>query len=246
MKKFEKNLERWAKESVPDVLDKVLEQKGMPTPQKPPRSRRLGRLVPLLMLPIIAVLALMLTPSEDLEASSVYLDFETAIEIQVDEENRILDLIGDNVSGQAFVQILKENPDWENADLDEFLPVLFETAQMRGYIQAESPVLVGTMADEMARKDELKAMVIARMQNLPMQAKPFGEIYDPASESMEASENPEMTGRMSMMRWTLIDQIMDADSTYTLETLEPLSLGELIALSQSLDVDVNMHPRMRP
>ena len=246
MKKFEKKIENWAQKSVPDVFEKVLEQKGMPAVHKAPRSRRLGRLVPLLIVPIIAVLALLLSPAETIEASSVYLDFDTAIEIQVDADNRIVELRGDNDSGLAFVDVLKANSNWENAELDTYLQVLFETAHAQGFIAANTPVLVGAMAETMSRRDTLQSSVIDRMQNLPAQARPFGDIYDSQYETTLPEDSQETHGRMSMMRIALIEKIEQADASLTSSELSSLSVSELIAVAQSLGVELSPRPGMRP
>ena len=248
MKKIEKNIERWAHDAVPDVLDQVMQQKGIensPSLKKRARGFNLRWATPLLMIPLILLLVFTLSPSTDVEASSVYLDFDTALEIQVDDDDMIIEIIGENVSGQAFVAYLKGQTDWQGQSLDAYLETLFTEAKARGYIADESPVLVGTRASSDTRMNALKSHVIDRMQNLPEHARPFGDIFD--HDMNPTSMQPDMmSGRFGMQRALLIDALIEANPDLDEARLEALSLGELIEEARQASIDIRTHPRMMP
>ena len=245
MKNFNKQIQQWAESEVPDVLDKVLQERPFldKAPIKKPRwSWRFAPLATVFSL--LLVLALVLSQNtQPLEASSVYFDFDTALEFRVDDNDHIIDILGSNASGTALALLLKETTAWQNIPLEIFVETLFTEAQRQGFLTDETPVMLGFRGPNTDQMDQLRSRLVERMNNLPAQARGFTDIYEqdlsqPVAPSNDAPQNPVRDG--------LINALLAIDDSLDAATLEQLPLGQLIQLARSKGINVNSHPGMRP
>jgi len=248
VKNFKKQIQQWAGSEVPDVLDKVLQERSLPNSSAIKKRSWSWRLAPLAtVFSLLLVLAFVVSQNtQPIEASSVYFDFDTALEFRVDDNDQIIDIIGSNASGTALALLLKENTTWQNVPLDSFVETLFVEAQKEGFIVDETPVMLGFRGPNVNQMDQLRSRLVERMNNLPSQARAFSDIYEQdVSQSSDATP-PSNAEPQNPVRDGLINALLEIDDTLDAETLEIMPLGQLIQLARSKGVNVNPHPGMRP
>lgn len=241
MKMTKKQLEAYFKTEVPDFVEAISAQKGLtPSPKTPASFGIQWRLImPLLILPLLIGAIIALSTPVDIVASSVYVDFDTAIEIQVDAADRIVDLIGENAAGDGLVEYLKTQTHWENEDLEAFLETLFISALHEGYIQVNSPVMVGFTSQDPSRLASLKEKVIGKMEHMPAQARPYSDIYEGPDQPTGGSDT--MPARMSHIRQEAIQWLLLEDDTLTYEALATMPAPTLIDLLLEKGYDLHRH-----
>jgi hypothetical protein len=227
MKWIEKKIEKMASYDVPDVLHRVMSE----TP--PLKSRRLKPALSfafgILLIGLLSLPFLVPTP---VEASTVYLDFDAALSIGLNDEDEVISIAGTNPEGEALVAILKTTHAWRNASLEtvmDQLLITLETAPQR-------PDHGTIMYSVRSRSDLAKSRVMGKLQAQLVrgQSPLFDDLVD--GDSFHSSE-PESTGMMANpMRDNLIQTILENDPTEDLENLSTLSMPELIQQARRLGI----------
>lgn len=243
MKRFEKELFDQAKSEVPDVFERVIAAKGMPKRVKPSPLKRLNyRLLTALVLgPLLLLGFFLLNPAQDVAASSVTLDFDTAIRLDLNEDGEVIDVIGVNAEGVRFADTLKDTLDWEGQTLSTVLPQLWAQASFDNRIEPESTVVFDVMAGEAHVQDALRAEMIYHFETVKQSTeRPFADVIEVPSEAIQSGdETTSMMYDISPAKARLIQQIIDTDSGQTIETLQTLSHRELIGTYRSLNLRPN-------
>lgn len=242
MKKIEKQIEHYAHLSVPNVLDEVLKQKGSMQPTRKPRfGFKLAGAT--LMVPLLLLMFFILAPTQEIAASTVTIDFETAITFEVDESNRVLDILGGNEAGNAFVLLIKDSLDYKDETLTEVLPLIYTLASENDYLKDEATVFYTVESDTQEVLDTLSAQMAHHFENLPAMAKPFKEIYETQGDASDLLDSS-----ISIPRMHAIKAILDASNLYTFDELKTLSNEALIQRFIELELELPMRrmPGMRP
>lgn len=242
MKKIEKQIKEYAAYSVPNVLDDILKQKGTMTQEEKPRFR--FKLVgSALMIPLVILLFIFFTPTQDIAASTLTLDFETSIALDMDDDDRILQVRGINESGIVFARLIKENIEYESLEVTEFLLLMYDLASESDYLKEETTILYAVESNTSDKRELLAEKMADHFENLPPQARPFKDIYETA-----INEKTNLEPGISISRMSAIKIILDAGDLYTFNDLKTLTNDELIQIIIDLELELpeKRMPGMRP
>ncbi len=243
-KKMEKKLRHYAKEETPDVKERIkassvyrdFMDKRQPEPKKTPGfnwNRRLafGGTLALLILAFVFVF-----PLFQAEASStVYMDINPSLRLEVGEDDFVKRLDGENQDGEDFLEGLSN---LRNQPFDDVIDILVEEAIDRGYLSEDNPYL---MFDVISDNEDLQARHLAKMEErLPEVAQdrvPNFALMRGSSEGVgeEERERAQQHG-ISVMKSRIIDAILEETDDYDYETLSEYSVGQLRDLMDDYDI----------
>lgn len=232
MKKIEKRIEKWASYDVPDVLSKI-----MPEPEKAFKFRFKAAFTLALSFILIGLLSLpFFLPAQDIEASSIYLDFDTAIKLSLNENDEIIDIEGLNGDGETLVKLLKAHPAWQKESLDVFLPRLLETLQTSVSLPNHRALLYSVQSDNPSTLTRLQGQ-LQRQLNAP-----DSPVFDDLVEGDSPIPDTEEITAPNPLRQRLIAQILEKEATYEQTELEQKPLNELIRIGRELGITHGRRP----
>jgi hypothetical protein len=225
MKRIEKKIERMASYDVPDVLSQIM-------PDAPPLKSR--RLKPALTFAfsvlLIGLLSLPFLVPTPIEASTVYLDFDAALSIGLNEDDEVISITGTNPQGEALVAVLKTTHAWRNASLETVMDQLLITLET----SPQRPDHTTLMYSVRSNSEMAKSRVMGKLQSQLVRGQNplFDDLVD--GESFDLRE-PGSSGMMANpMRENLILTLLENDPTLEADALRTLSMPELIQLSRRL------------
>jgi len=214
MKKIEKRIETFATYDVPDVLSKI-----MPETEKAFKFR---------FKPAFTfALSFLLT---------IYLDFDTAIKLSLNEKDEIIDIEGLNMDGETLVALLKAHPAWQKESFDVFLPRLLETLQTSATLPDHRALLYSVQSDNPSTLARLQGQL---QRQLNASENP---VFDDLAEGDHPVPDTEEITSANPLRQRLINQILEKDATYDAAELQQIPLNELIRIGRELGITQGRRP----
>jgi hypothetical protein len=246
MKKIEKQIEHYASLSVPNVLDDVLHQKGPMRHYKKPRF--VFKYVTMaLLIPVIAFIFIILSPSEDLAASTLTLDFETSIALEMNEDDEVLKIIGINESGRLLADLIENELAYKNQDITELLTLIYALAIENNLMSEETTVLYSVESRNINAQEALAAKMEDHFKNLPENARPFKDVYK-TDVNDEPDDELGDNQDISIPRMQAIRGILNNSDDYTFQDLRNLSNEAIVQIYIDLGLEIkdNTVPPNRP
>ncbi len=239
-----KRLYRYAKEDTPDLKAQIKASSTykdfMETqthmPQRSPRfrwNRRLafGGTLALLILLFVFALPIFETPA----SSTVYMDINPSLRLQVGEDDRVVELEGVNEDG---VQFLSRLENLHNKSFDDVLDVLIDEAIEQGLLSEANPYV---MFDVQSENEDLRAHHLSKMEErLPEIAQARVPNFAMMQGSSENADEDELERAqqhgISVMKSRIIEAILEETDEYDFETLSEYSVGQLRQLLDDYDI----------
>ncbi len=171
--------------------------------------------------------------------SLVTLDINPSIQIQLDDDHKVVDAIAVNDDAKKVLQDM----DLKQADANVALNALLGSLVKNGYLNAnQNTVLLSVENDDETKRtaleEELSQYIYTTLQNYSIE----GAIYSQNIDIDDDIENLMKKYSISYGKANLIEDIMDDDQTqkqYTVEDLVKLNAQDLILIHQSIDDDQN-------
>ncbi len=183
---------------------------------------------------VVLLLALLLPFPED-ATTSVYLDINPGIRLDLDEEDDILELAATNPDGEIFLGFLGN---LRGASFDDTLDAIVEEAIEQGHLSDEAPYIV---YDVRGPSEEQSARILHRLEErLPEVAKAripdFAMMRGHGGDESEEEIDRARAHGMSVMRLRLIEYISEEADDLAFEDLKDLSVGELRRIMEDKDI----------
>lgn len=163
-------------------------------------------------------------------ASTISLDVNPAIEIDINKNEKVLSVEAKNEDAKKVIG----NMNLEKTDLETTLNALVGSLLRNGYITAESnSVLVSVENEDELKGAKLKEKIASEINAL-LQTKEFkgavlSQTVNPTSELKETAEKYGIT----LGKVKLIKSLTEKNKQYTFEELVPLTVNELNLLANS-------------
>ncbi|MFP4286903.1 MAG: hypothetical protein ACLFRI_04315 [Candidatus Izemoplasmataceae bacterium] len=224
-----------ASRDVPDVLSRIKEDHRFKVPEHKPFFKRieLVKLMPYTAA-LIVILALIFTLNfnnpQPIEASStVYIEINPALEIDLNEEDEIIAI---RVKNQKAQEILDNLIDYEGQKVDVFIERLIQKAIERGYLSSENPfVMYDISGKNTVITARIEAMLNERVPEIAQRNLPgLAFVHGNAKNLTQEEINNAREHNINVMKYRLIQTILENNDTYTFDELKALSIGELRAL----------------
>ena len=222
-----------AQENVPDVRSRVLAQ-AKPSTQgtrHPYRYAFAGALA-VMLLALIA-----LWPATVDVYATVHLDVNPSIAIDLDDEERILEVRALNDDAQLLLSSI----DVASFDtLEELIDAIIDEAIARGIMTEDRPfVMIDITGDDAAFVEGLYGHLSHRIPEHAMGRIPNVEVIRGHSHDAVPDEVARAREHgMNVQRLRLIDALVDA-TDYDFDTLKAMQINELVQLARDHDVDTD-------
>ena len=230
--------------AAPDALEEILSRceetnlrvlpEAAPAPKKPKQRRRwLGALAAALVL-AVGLIGVQTYEAAYGVASTVSLDVNPSIEIQVNQKDRVLDVKPLNEDGAKVVGDM----DFQGSDLDVAVNALIGSMLRNGYLtELANSILVsvesGDPAKSAALQEELSREIEAMLQTNTFSGAVLSQTVSKDQDLQTMAD----TYGITLGKAQLIQQIVDQIPGHTVEELAPLSINELNLLSAQGDLD---------
>ncbi len=163
-------------------------------------------------------------------ASTVSLDVNPSIEIQVNKQERVLSAIARNEDGRRVIGDM----DFTGSSLDVTINAIIGSMLKEGYLsELANSILVSVDNEDPAEAEALQKKLTEEIHSL-LQTNTFdGAVLSQTVSADAELENLADTYGITVGKAKLIQQITQQNPLYTFETLAPLSINELNLLSAS-------------
>lgn len=247
---FESKMKQEFSKQVPDVLNKIKQSERfvVPTKEKKPfiltvfKSRGIRySLMSSFLIVILAIFMINGNTDNQVYASTVTLDINPQIEITLDEDDRVIEVRGLNDDGVSFFQTTSN---FKKMELDEFIELLVERLDERGYIVSTEDNTIMIYVE--GTSDQIKERVLANVQSkILTEAQKRNRIVnfvktneiELTTRQVRAIKQFAENNDINPGRAILIYQIREIDDTYTIQSLQRMKMRDLNALYESLVVD---------
>ena len=252
--KFEDKLNHILTSSTPDVLQKIkADPRFVVAPKKASWIKDLltNRRVSYAFSSIFVIALLLFgvfffqgTNQVEVIASTVTIDINPSIELQLNEDDEVIDILAIN---EDATSLIKDHKIFQGMSLDTAIQTLVQHAINEGYVLDENnSFLINVSAKDEAKKALLQEKLeIAFSRESARHNRPFDvrsmQIEAPNIDVEEAKER-----RMSVAKYELIQTILQASDAYTMEDLANASIRTLFDILSSLNIEDNNFPPMGP
>ena len=239
MKNIEKKIKQAVSNSMPDVLHSVLsdcrEKKGniiMITEQKKSNMwiKWVAAAAAALIVAVGAFAGLLIYRTNYAVASTVSLDVNPSIEIQVNEKEKVLAVYALNNDAETVIG----NMDFKGSSLEVTVNALIGAMLKNGYLsELSNSILISVEHGDQAKSVALKEKLTQEVNSL-LQTDTFSGavLSQTVSEDSRLQELAQTYG-ITMGKAQLIQQITDLEPMYNFSSLVPLSINELNLLLSS-------------
>lgn len=224
--------------ATPDVLDSVLsdckEQKGarIMTKKTNPSGSWLKPLIAVaaaILLLVGGAAGIQTYNTNHSVASTVLLDVNPSVEIQVNKNERVLNVIAHNEDGKKIIGDM----DFEGSNLDVTVNALIGSMLTNGYLsEIANSILVSVDGRDAEKNAALQARLTEEINRL-LQTDTFSgavlsQTITPDTELQELAD----TNHISVGKAQLIQKILSANPLHTFDELAQLSINELNLLTK--------------
>lgn len=227
----------------PDVLDSVLSdcknQKGKvimitETKKKPYRLRQIAAAAAVFLLLVFGASGIYRLNYA--VASTVSLDVNPSIEIQVNQKNTVLRVTALNEDGKIVIG----NMDFKGSKLDVTVNALIGSMLRNGYLtELANSILVSVTSSDPAKSAELQAQLTEEINALLRTDTFEGAVLSQTVSSDAALQQLADSYGITTGKAQLIQQLITQNPLHTFEELVPLSINELNLLCKSGSVPLD-------
>ena len=228
--KIIQTIRAYAEKDVPDLKTRIKEDPRFMQTKRPSIFERiLQRPVPVFSAFSFALILIFLfitnIPQEIQASSSLYMEINPSIQIDLDEEDKVLTILALNTDGEALILDLNN---LKGEDVLTAIDEIIGTAIAKGYLDSERPVvLFDVLSDNEERRDAVTARIESRIPDIAAQRLPNLDMVRGNAQS-RPDEVPNDIEPGMMMRRNLINQVLDLyPDEYTYDQLSELSVVEL-------------------
>lgn len=229
--KIIQTIRAYAEKDVPDLKTRIKEDPRFIQTKQPSIFKRiLQRPVPVFSAFSITLILLFLfivnIPQEIQASSSLYIEINPAIQIDLDEEDKVLKILALNTDGEALILDINN---LKGVDVLTAIDEIIESAILKGYLDNERPVvLFDVLSDNDERRDAITARIESRIPEIAAQHLPNLDMVRGNAQSRPDDVIPNEIEPGMMMRRNLINQVLDQyPDEYTYAQLSELSIVEL-------------------
>ena len=226
-------LRRAFSHAAPDILDTVLsdckEQKGNVTVmteqhRKYPWAKRFAGMAACLCLILAGAFSLHTYRMDNTVDTTVSLDVNPSVELQVNRKERVLEVIPLNEDGAVIVGGM----DFSGSDLEVAVNALIGSMLQNGYLnELANSILISVDSGDPVRSAELQKRLSAEVSKL-LQTDTFsGAVLSQTISKSDELQQLAADYGISAGKAQLIRDILDSNALYTFEELVPLSINEL-------------------
>ena len=163
-------------------------------------------------------------------ASTVSLDVNPSIEIQVNEKNRVLDVVPMNEDGKTIIGEM----DFRGNGLDVTVNALIGSMLKNGFIsEISNSILVSVDSDDPEKSVSLREMLAAEIENLLSTSTFSGAVLTQGVTQTEELQKLAEEYGITLGKAQLINQIITQNTKYTFEDLASLTINELNLISET-------------
>jgi|GEM_PF-1428351 len=252
--KYKEKLRQELKNEVPDVLSKI---KASPDFYVPPKERHgislsnlFSKKLALSILSVFVVGLFIVTyiirNTEPVIASTVTLDINPSIIINLDDDNHVISVSALDDDG---IEFLSRNFNYKGLDIDEFVELLVTKLNDSGYIidslDDNNIVLIEVSNDDEEKRTTIENLFKLHLENemqrfnAPYFVMKAREILITPMQQQEILQDP-LVQKISPSKLTLIYRIYTLDSEYSIEELSHKSIRELYSIFISLEDPSNL------
>ncbi|MEG1996088.1 MAG: hypothetical protein RR036_01110 [Oscillospiraceae bacterium] len=164
--------------------------------------------------------------------SLVSIDVNPSIELKLNKNEKIIDATGLNDDANIILKGLK----LKNLDLNTGVDQIVMSMLKNGYIdEMHNAVLVSINNDDSKKTDLIQAKINECIRDVLKGANVKPIIYNQKSKTNEHKNKS--NANISQGKQSLIEKIVQADSSYTTEQLSALSMTEISKIIDKLDLD---------
>ena len=174
-------------------------------------------------------------PAAVLPAAIIYLDVNPSLTIEVDKEEKVLDVIAENADGELIL----EDMDLKNVDVDVAINALIGSMVKYGYLTEAKNFILLTVEGEdpdkaQALRLRLENAIDRSMQSLAGSAAVFDQVADIDDDIEDLAEQYAITPGKAL----LISQLTEADPRLSYDDLAGLSIARLYEYLKSEGIDL--------
>lgn len=252
---FEETMYSTLSTLTPDVLDKIKASDQFYVPEKTKKydfssffTKRLSySLASVFVLAIIMISLLSSNTSNPVVASTVTIDINPSIQITLDEDDNVINVSEINADG---VLLIESTRTFRGLTLDETIEIIIEQAIAKGFIvdsTEENIILINVEANKAEIKARVEAaldtIITQEMNRFNHQVRVTREIRDELSEDeVNALKDTAGQYKLSYAKLLLINRIIAADDSYTIEDLKELPVKELYSILTTVDPEAEIYP----
>lgn len=247
---LETKIERAFAHAVPDVLESVLsscdEQKGSVIPMTKKIqtekknnhlwAKRFGGIAAAFVLLVGCAVGYGTYRQSYAVDSTVSLDVNPSVEIQVNRKDQVLDVTALNEDGKTVIGDM----DFAGSDLDVTVNALIGSMLQNGYLsELANSILISVDNSDAQRSAELQEKLTEEVNTLLQTTSFNGAVLSQTvSDDSALAEQAEQYG-ITQGKAQLIQEITAKNTRYTFENLVPLSINELNLLLNSADASAS-------
>lgn len=251
---IEKRLKNIVSNSVPDVLDNILEKceekKGFEgdnmevinvekKEKRFIRPKLVGAFAMVMVFCLFGIVGFNGYNTMYRVDSSIEFDVNPSIELNINKNERVIEAIALNEDGKKILGDM----DLEKVDLDVAVNAIIGEMLLNGYITEDAnSVLVSVKNDDIEKGNELQERISKEIANIlnanSIQGSVLTQMYDDDDETKKlASQNNVSEGKAKLINRVLKAEMKDyKGDKYTFETLSEMSINELNLLLTSKEV----------
>lgn len=239
--KFEEMITTSFKSETPDILNKIKSSDQFYVPEKVKKydfsrffNKRLSYSLASIFVLAIVMFSLLSSGTEvpAVVASTVTIDINPSIQITLDEDDYVINVTAINADGELLID---RDIKFKGLTLERTIEIIIAEALRLGYIvndSEENIILIdvaSSRADIKARVEAaLEAKIQSEMDKISRNVQITRENRDELSQDqIDNLKNTAKQYKLSPAKLFLINRIIDADDTYTIEDLKDLSIREL-------------------
>ncbi len=183
---------------------------------------------------VVLLLALFLPFTED-SPTSVYLDINPGIRLDLDEEDTVTELLATNPDGEDFLVFLD---DLRGKPFDDAIDALVDAAIEQGHLSDEAPYIV---YDVRGPSEEHRERILHRLEErLPEVASAripdFAIMRGQGGDETQDEQERARAHGMSVMRLRLVEHIIEETEDFEFEDLKNLPIGDIKRIMEERDI----------
>ena len=229
--KIKQMIQSAAKQDAPDLKARIKSDPRFIPKHKPSWLNALKpRFIPAfsaLSIILIMFFVFFTTPSQEtIAASTIYMEINPAIQLDLDEEDQVIEIIALNDDAEDFIHYLDDIID---TDVLDAIDSIVEKALEKGFLNKDRPVILYDVVSENAQlSTALSQRIEAKIPAIATQHLPNLDMFRGNSRPHDEDRNTPVSNPAEVMRNNLIRQILNEfPDDYTIEDLRNLSITEL-------------------
>ena len=239
--KFEERITTSFKTETPDILDKIKSSDQFFVPDKSKKydfsrffNKRLSYSLASVFVLALVVFSMLTSGTEvpAVVASTVTIDINPSVEITLDDDDNVINITAINADGELLID---RDIKFKGLSLDVAIEIIIAEALERGFIVDDSEnniILIDVSSDRADVKARVEAALEVKITaEMAKVARAVSIIKENRAEltvdQIDNMRDIAQQHNISLAKLHLINKIIEADNSYTIETLKDLSIRNL-------------------